>query len=90
MLSEGGAGIDNQLWLHRGMYDYSSVSTNRWIISLIFRLSIHSFVYECSMLISNTGVLRLSLDRETYERSGLVGTPDGRPITQRGRSRWRK
>ncbi|KAI9782069.1 MAG: hypothetical protein M1816_002010 [Peltula sp. TS41687] len=34
------------------------------------------------------GLLRLSLDRETYERAGLVGKPDGSAKTKRGKSRW--
>ncbi|KAI9886430.1 MAG: hypothetical protein M1823_001748 [Watsoniomyces obsoletus] len=34
------------------------------------------------------GVLRLSIDRETYERCGLVGTPNGRSKSQPGRKRW--
>ncbi|KAI9794692.1 MAG: hypothetical protein M1833_007408 [Piccolia ochrophora] len=34
------------------------------------------------------GVLRLSLDKETYERAGLVGKPSGTAKMQRKKGRW--
>ena len=35
------------------------------------------------------GVLRLALDRESYERAGIVGKPDGAKGKRGNRPRWR-
>jgi len=35
------------------------------------------------------GVLRLALDKESYERAGIVGKPDGVKGERSGRPRWR-
>ena len=77
MLSEGRVGIDNTFSLCDGM------SLSDGIRPFSFELVVSSFFVP-----SRAGLLRLSLDRETYERAGLVGRPDGSARTKRGKSRF--
>jgi ribonucleases P/MRP protein subunit RPP40 len=72
MLSEGVRGVDNVYSLKDGMHSS-----------------------RCSSLRENimwpdimTGVLTLALDKESYERAGLVGKPDGARGKRGTRPRW--
>ncbi len=53
----------------------------------IFFNELGSWVALCFLY---PGVLRLYVDKETYEKSGLVGRPDGSTKTKRAKARWGK